>query len=372
MSKKEYWQFYTTNVDFILSWFEYAVLWKNVIDPFAWKWDLLSWADKNWAISTFGYDIDKSNVSETVAYNDSLLTPLKYEFVITNPPYLGKNKASDETKDTYFKDNEFEDLYQLSILSLIWNSEEWIIIVPTNFLSADNSKKIRNKFFNQYEIVKAKAFEEQVFADTTYNVIAIHYKKSPTTDIKPLNIEFIPSGKTLATTIEMKYGWSIAWSEISEISNTPNHLGIKRLSEKNIPKWIIEKELFLWDFKVKKLFNTTDEFITKNKDNIILIKAIDSDKSLKTPVWFYDRRNESSTLMISKETSRHMTQLHIGVDLDIEEQLELMSDANKKLSELREKYHWMFMTNFRDWNRKRLWYDFCYNLLNYIYEKKHL
>ena len=95
---------------------------------------------------------------------------------MTNPPYLNINKADKKTKEEYFQGNDFEDLYQISLFSIL-NSEEGIVIVPINFLSAQNSKKIRKIFFSKFEIVEMNYFTHQVFPDTTYNVIAFYYKK---------------------------------------------------------------------------------------------------------------------------------------------------------------------------------------------------
>ena len=72
--------------------------------------------------------------------------------------------------------SQFEDLYQLSIKSIL-DSEEGILIVPLNFLSAKNSNKIRHIFFDKFKIISLNIFKEQVFKDTTYNVISFYYKK---------------------------------------------------------------------------------------------------------------------------------------------------------------------------------------------------
>ncbi|MFH1402254.1 MAG: DNA adenine methylase [Patescibacteria group bacterium] len=146
MEKKQFGQFFTTNSDYILQGLEKFIKNKDVIDPFAGNGDLIKWAKKNKCKKIIGFDCDKKLVNnKCVFYNDSIQTPKKYKFVITNPPYLHKNKADKKTKETFFsgRHSMFEDLYQVSIFSL-FNSEEGILIVPLNFLSAENSKKIRN------------------------------------------------------------------------------------------------------------------------------------------------------------------------------------------------------------------------------------
>lgn len=70
------------------------------------------------------------------------------------------------------------DLYQLALEKLT-NSRAGIVIVPINFLSAQNARYIRRTFFERFAVKRAVYFTQQVFADTTYNVIALYYEKSP-------------------------------------------------------------------------------------------------------------------------------------------------------------------------------------------------
>jgi len=154
--KKQLGQFFTTNSDYILQGFESFVDNKNVFDPFAGKQDLINWAQKNNCKSIIGFDYDKKYVDNiNVFLNDSINFPKKYQFVCTNPPYLHKNKADKNIKNRFFSNQNscFEDLYQVSLNSIM-NCEEGIIIIPLNFLCAENSIKIRNLFFNKFKIVE--------------------------------------------------------------------------------------------------------------------------------------------------------------------------------------------------------------------------
>ncbi|MBU4458300.1 hypothetical protein KKF60_00080, partial [Patescibacteria group bacterium] len=147
-------QFFTKNSDYILQGMKKYIYNKDATDPFAGNQDLIKWAKGNKAKVIKGYDIDKNYIDDKTTFlNDSINKPLKYKFVLTNPPYLHKNKAKDETKNKYFigKNSEFEDLYQVSINSIL-DSEEGILIIPLNFLSAENSNKIRKIFFNKFKI----------------------------------------------------------------------------------------------------------------------------------------------------------------------------------------------------------------------------
>jgi len=180
MTKAQLGQFFTTNSDYILQGLEEFVKNKEITDPFAGNQDLFNWAKKNNCKKITGFDFDKKYADDkNVFLNDSINNPKKYKFVLTNPPYLHKNKADRKTKDNFFSSvrSSFEDLYQVSVYSIL-DSEEGILIVPLNFLCAENSKKIRNLFFEKFKIVKLNVFSQQVFDDTTYNVISFYYKKN--------------------------------------------------------------------------------------------------------------------------------------------------------------------------------------------------
>ena len=179
VDKKQNGQFFTKNSDYILSNFSSFIKNKETTDPFAGNKDLINWARRQGAKKIMGFDIDPKYVdNKKVFLNDSIKNPPKYKFLLTNPPYLHKNKANEEVKKNYFsgKNAIFEDLYQVSISSIL-NCEEGIIIVPLNFLCAENSQRIRNSFFNKFEIIKLNIFSEQVFEDTTYNVMSFYFRK---------------------------------------------------------------------------------------------------------------------------------------------------------------------------------------------------
>ena len=68
---------------------------KEAVDPFAGECDLFNYStETKW---TF-YDIEPKK--ENVIKNDSLLNPIDYtgKTVITNPPYLAKNKTKEFTE----------------------------------------------------------------------------------------------------------------------------------------------------------------------------------------------------------------------------------------------------------------------------------
>ena len=235
MIKKQLGQFFTKNSEYILQNLDKYVKNKTIIDPFAGSGDLLQWAKDNGAKAVRGYEVDSKLVdNKKIFLNDSLKNPKTYKFVLTNPPYLNINKADKNTKEKYFINSRFEDLYQIS-LSAIMNSDEGIIIIPINFLSAENSLKIRSFFLSKFQIVEMNYFKNQVFSDTTYNVIAFYYRKKDFNSISfEIKTHVFPDNKDIFIKLEKKFNWIIGGEFLNQIKNQTNYLGVRRLMEKDI------------------------------------------------------------------------------------------------------------------------------------------
>lgn len=369
--KKQLGQFFTTNSSYILQGFEKFIKNKEVSDPFAGSKDLLLWAKKNGAKNVIGFDIDNSLVDdEEVFYNDSLNSSKKYNFVITNPPYLHKNKADFKTKEGYFsgENSIFEDLYQVS-LKAISNSEEGIVVVPLNFLSAENSQKIREIFFNKFEILKLNIFSEQVFDDTTYNVISFYYRKKTISSNKmTFYAHIFPDNYKIRLKLSEQYGWQLGGEFISKINSIKNVLGVYRLTVKDIKNGPVSIRLAfnnIKDIQEHKLDGTLKKVI---ESNIMFLRAIDTKNGKK--IQLEDIRKYRVYGLIGKESSRNMAYLMFKKPLPIKDQVKLIELFNNELNKARKKHLSLFLTNFRDNNRKRISFDFTYKLLNYLYLKE--
>lgn len=366
-SKKELGQFFTTNVDYILSGFEHLVKNKNVIDPFAGGGDLLRWAEKNAAASVKGFDIDQSLVdNKNIFWNDSLTIIPKSDFNLTNPPYLGKNKMTKEQKEKYMVD-AYEDFYLLSIKRII-NSEcpEGIIIIPVNFFSAENSDQLRVEFLSLYEITGVNYFKEQVFDDTTYNVVAFHYRKKTTTSkVQKVNFSFYPDNVSQVFELKAKFNYRIAGEELSKIEKIKPLKAI-RLTEKYLNN-------NSGNAKVSAFFNDKntefDYFVNSKtrkliKNNIILLNCIDSNGSENGWIKAEDVRILGKDCLVGKDSSRNIAYVMFD-SLTTEQQEKIIVLFNQILNDLRHKYKSLFLTNFRDNDRKRISFDFCYKLISY-------
>ncbi|MDR2999968.1 MAG: Eco57I restriction-modification methylase domain-containing protein [Fibromonadaceae bacterium] len=360
-SKQQLGQFFTKNTDLVLQGFEKYIQNKNITDPFAGAGDLLNWA-KNKAKSVTGYDIDNS----LFLYNDSLKNPKKYEFVLTNPPYLYQNKMRDKS---LLQNSKHTDLYQLS-LEKIMDSDEGIVIVPVNFLSAENSKYIRELFLAKFEIVKANYFSEPVFEDTTYNVISFYYRKKKILTNK-MSFDFIiyPQKKHSKIILQQKYNWQIGGEFLAKINSFANKLRIKRLREEDLQPGKHKIKAAYNNLNIIKEFNVSVDFLAKLRKNIIVLKAIDSGTE-KGKICLEDIRKYNLDALVGKKTSRHQIQLLFPESVGIKEQEKIIELFNKEIEAKRTRYHSLFMTNYRDNDRKRISFDFAYNLMNYVYFSK--
>ncbi len=370
--KQQFGQFFTTNSDYILQGLEKYVRNKDITDPFVGGGDLLDWAKRNGAATIKGYDIDSKCVdNKTIFWNDSLLNPKSYDFVLTNPPYLNVNKGKDEIKKKYFRKTGLEDLYQIS-LRAIKGSEEGIAIVPINFLSAQNSEKIRREFFAKFEIIEMNYFKQRVFSDTTYNVIAFYYRKRKDL-LKPESVFVIktnifPDNKKIDIELSQRLGWLIGGDFVSKIDEQDNRLKIRRLTEEDMieNRGNIEIEAAYNHTDTKRSWKISEEFCEKINSNIILLKAIDSG-SESGKIALEDIRDYGVGCLVSKSTSRHMIYLIFENNISVFAQKKLIRLFNERMEYLRHKYMSLFLTNYRDKDRKRISFDFAYKLLNHLY-----
>lgn len=364
-------QFFTKNSDYILQGFEKYIKGKTVSDPFAGGRDLMNWAQRYGAKKVIGFEIDKRLVDDkTILENDSLNNPKTYKFVITNPPYLHKNKASSETKSKYFHgaNRVFEDLYQISIKSIL-DSEEGIMIVPLNFLSADNSSKIRKIFFDKFKIVRLNIFHEKVFEDTTYNVIAFYYKrKKKNSDVDKMLVKIFPANISQEMVIKKGCDWKIGGDFSYQVKQTTNALGIYRLTEEMLIPGNNKVILSYNNINNKKEYELDAGLIKLFDNNIILLRAIDSKNHKK--IQLEDIRKYGVSALVGKNTSRNMAYLIFKKQLDIARQEKLIYEFNKLLGKVRKVDGSFFLTNFRDNNRKRIGFEFVYKMINYTYSRK--
>lgn len=326
LKKKKFGQFYTKNSDYIVgNLLNDLPKELNIIEPFCGQGDLV-FKDRKYEL----YDIDPK--IQGCVQQDTLLNPPDYQgkLVITNPPFLNKNKSLDKI---IYEKYSVDDLYKAAIKTLI-DCEGGILILPLNFLS-DEDNEIRDLFFSNYKIINLNIFEEKVFSDTTYIVCSFSFQKKKKETISDiLNICFFPSMEKKEFKIEKKYGWKIGGEFLSLINNQVN-IGITRVQ------------------------------IGQISNSQLYLRAIDSGSE-----------NGKIELMISdkvfygKKTDRTFASINLDREYSLEEQQKICLKFNSILNENRIKYNSLFLTNFRNasktYSRKRISFDFAYKLISYI------
>ena len=194
-TKQKLGQFYTTNYDYILQNLYIPENITKIIEPFAGNGDLLNYIKDKEYYEIECYDIEPKK--DYIIKKNTILNPpdINNSFILTNPPYLARNKSTDKELFDKYKTN---DLYKCFIEILIINEcLGGILIVPLNFICSirKNDIDLRKKFISKYNIITLNIFEEQVFEDTSYTICSFQFeKKEQEKEIKvhiyPSNINF--------------------------------------------------------------------------------------------------------------------------------------------------------------------------------------
>ena len=334
-NKKKLGQFFTTNYKYILSHLSIPDTIKKIIEPFCGNGDLLNFIDKK-KYKLKCYDIDPKY--KYIIKRDTIKNPPDYSdsFIITNPPYLSRNKS--ENKEMFDK-NDVNDLYKCHIKDLLTNNPiGGIIIIPLNFFCSIRNMDIelRKKFLNTYIIKQLNIFEEQVFDDTTYTVCSFQYEYKPNSNKQYIPIRIYPSKKKLKFLLDEKNNYTIG-GEIYNLEDNKDYK-IKRLLEKETP-------------------NTN-----------LVLKAIDDNENSKIKLEYV----EDDKIYYGKISSRTYATLTIIPKISDKIQKKLANDFNTYLNKKREKYNSLFLTNYRESKkiaRKRISFDLSYKIVGMILKK---
>ena len=334
--KKSLGQFYTTNYKYILKDLDIPRDVKNIVEPFAGNGDLVKFIDQDkYNLET--YDIDPKK--DFITRRDTLLEPPNYQdkFVITNPPYLARNKCHDKT---IFNKYDSNDLYKCFLLSLIGTKIiGGIIIIPLNFISSIRKSDIelRKKFLSVFDIVRLNIFEEQVFEDTSYTVCSFLFTQK--TDSKQIEAVIFPNKQELQFFLNKKNNYTVG-GEIYQLT-TSDKYQVDRATKK-----------------------------TKSKDCItnILVKCIDDSETSKIKLSMVEEKQ----IYIDKTpnlSARSYASLVIQPKLFLDQQKEIVSKFNSFLEENRKKYNSLFLTNYRESKgiaRKRISFSLVFQIVSHL------
>lgn len=339
--KQELGQFMTTNFDYILTGMKIPESIVNIIEPFCGNGDLLNFISDKSRFIIECFDIEASR--DFIVKRDTIMNPPCYEnkFVITNPPYLARNKSSSKTS---FDKYDVNDLYKCFIKEIISNTcIGGILIIPLNFWSSIRVSDItlRKMFLGVYNIVRLNIFEERVFDDTSYTVCAFQFEKKNIENVisfSHVHITIYPSKTNIDATLCLENNYLVG----GDVYNLPMHpvYKISRLTSKNI----------------------------SSQNTSILVKCIDDNKnsriglSIASPEDIYVDNTPN-------QTARTYATLVILPPLDIEMQKKVVCEFNMFLNERRISSNSLFLANYReskDIARKRISFDLVYRIVSHL------
>ena len=345
VSKQSLGQFYTTNQEYILQGINIPRTIKNIIEPFAGNGDLITFIEKEQNKNNVKYIIECYDIEPKKNYiikKDTIKNPPDYtnKYLITNPPYLARNKSKDKS---LFNKYDVNDLYKCVIKDILTNiCLGGIFIIPLNFWSSIRIADIelRKSFLEKYKIILLNIFEEQVFNDTSYTICSFQFELIKNNDNNELNIIVYPS-KTLINV------------ELTSNNNFMIGGDIYNLKLKNI-------------YKITRL---TKKNKSKSNTNI-LVKCIDDNINSRIGLSFVEDENIYVDTT-PNQTARTYASLIIEPKIEPDKQKQLIIKFNKYLDEHRKKYNSLFLTNYReskDIARKRISFDLVYSITQYILE----
>lgn len=336
--KSQLGQFFTTNYQYILQNLYIPEEVTNIIEPFAGNCDLLSFIENKDKYIIECYDVEprKDNVIERDTLND----PPNYDnkFVLTNPPYLARNKSE---KKVLFDKYGVNDLYKC-FLKTVMNSSLFggIIIIPLNFWCSvrTNDISLRKEFLTKFKILKVNIFEEQVFNDTTYTICAFQFQRNNNDDKTNhlVHIDVYPTKERLIVDLNENNCYTVG----GEIYNLPKQ-----------KKYMITR-LIKGD---KPNTNIIAKCIDDNINNQIKLTLVTDDEI------FYDETPNKS--------ARTYATLVITPELSMTQQEELVEQFNGYLEQMRKKYNSLFLTNYRESKsiaRKRITFDLVYQIVGHL------
>lgn len=344
LSKQRFGQFYTTNHEYILQGMKIPDNIINIIEPFTGNGDLIAFIETEQHKNNVIYKIECYDIEPKKNYiigKDTIKNPPNYKdkYLITNPPYLARNKSKDKS---LFDKYNVNDLYKCLIKEILINvCLGGILIIPLNFWSSIRLAdiKLRKAFLEIYHIILLNIFEEQVFDDTTYTICSFQFELKKNYDINnQFNTIVYPSKIIINTELNEKNNFMIG----GDIYNLQlkNYYKITRLTSKN-----------------KQKSNTN-----------ILVKCIDDNINSQIGLSFVEDNN----IYIDNTpnlTARTYATLIIEPKIEKDKQKQLIIKFNKYLTEHRKKYNSLFLTNYReskDIARKRISFDLVYSITEYI------
>jgi len=345
-NKKNKGQFYTTQCTYVLDSLPRPpddV--RCIIEPFAGRGDLIDWVQKYNSFQIKAYDIEPKR--SDIEQKDTLIDPPDYNdsWIITNPPYLARNKCDDKNIYELYNTN---DLYKCFITSVVRqnNCRGGIFIVPAGFFFSprDIDVRCRNDFMTNFRITKVKYFEETVFEDTPTTIVAFSFEKAVIT-LGEQDVEWLmlPSKTTRTFHMSSRYKW-IVGGEIYYLT-IPSNISVRRHVE-------------------------GQELAENEQQTFMTLRALDSGTKNGKISLTYKR----GYIYPAKESSRTFATLRVcGVHLSEAEQVRLCYAFNDFLNKKRQITWSLFLPQYREskeYARKRIPFGLAYRIFLHVLQQE--
>lgn len=196
---------------------------------------------------------------------------------------------------------------------------------------------LRKNFLNIYIIKQLNIFEQQVFDDTTYTLCSFQYEYMPNNKENKLSREIpiiiYPNEKKLSFLLNEDNNYTIG-GEIYNIEDNKN-------------------------YKISRLM------IGEKPNTNLVLRAIDNNENCKISLNYVP----NNKIYYGKITSRTYATLSITPKINKDLQQKIAKEFNDYLDDKRNKYHSLFLTNYRESNniaRKRISFALAYKIIGML------
>jgi hypothetical protein len=338
---------------------------KLIIEPFAGKCDIL-WSLMNslilrpqMPVVIKAYDLAPPHPPDQtfeVVERDTLTNPPDYKnaFVITNPPYLARNKVSciksaesrARLTALFALHPHRNDLYKIFISQLCQGGAcGGVLIIPSSFFLSPRESDVvlRHQFMSEFTILKINYFEERVFDDTSSTIVSLAFVRRGKNEM-PFNKQLVnwrryPSREEHIFEMNKNSFWMVGGVIYHKTSNSI--IKVKRFlpAKPLLPGWTLT-------------------FLT--------LRALDGGRSHNQISLDY----KPGYIYPSVETSRSFATLAFSYTLSEEQQKMISKQFNHRLKNLREQTWSLFLPQFRESvnnaARKRLPFELAYKWIGEI------
>lgn len=192
---------------------------------------------------------------------------------------------------------------------------------------------LEKNFLSQFEILEMNVFTQPVFETTTYSVCSFAFKRAKNAkEEQSFYINIKPKEEQVKVSLLSQYDFRLAGDFFDKVQSVKIQFG-------------------------RLVGSTSKDYITN-----IHLYGLDT-RETRIHVEYDEKPYEG------KSTDRIYATLTCKYPLTKEEELQLIEGFNNELEQFRKTYHDLPMTNYRDYDRKRISFTFAYQLMSIIYNQ---